>query len=889
MNKFKITISSLILGLSILASQNILAQEIKKSYQIPVNKEGLNSIIHELEEDQIHQEKLKAKYKAIQYTEDSVKLYLDRIDANGNPLYLRTLSIQKACKAINADKVYNDTSIPTLDGSGVKVGVWDEKVARTSHKELVGKVINRDGAAENSNHSSHVVGTIVAQGVRSASFRGLSPGVIMWSYDWSNAFGELAAAADSGLLVSNHSYGLNITGATKYMFGKYDNYAKTFDNITYYAPHLLPVKAAGNSQSAGHNPVDQGFDLITDGGLAKNVLCVGGLTYNLSNPTISSCTMSTYSSWGPTDDYRLKPDICTPGYFASTFATHDSAYGYSGGTSMATPVVSGVVALIQDYFIQEHGRPMLASTAKAIILNTAEDKGNPGPDFKHGWGVLNAEEAIRVMKNKERFAQIIEDTLTNGQTDTIAFYYDGVHPLKATLAWTDPAFNFSNSTMTIEDAFVKVLVNDIDMILVSGSNTYHPYTFDTSLAFTQVAQTGDNSRDNVEGIFPGNIPVGEYKIIVSHKGTLTNGSQAYSLVIDGQDNPHCPSVRNIQVDTMNDGKVKLSWNKVLGSQNAEVTYSSTITNSVNQVVLANDTSIILSDANYDDNIDISLIQYLGAKQDSSNMVTMNVQTPSKPCDLIPILTASNLTTESVDLDWMTAVYDANTNYILQYRKLSDNSWTDISGTYPTESTVIGGLEDDELYEVRVKESCDVNLAFTYVQFSTLADAGSSLGLEDIRVEASHEAGVNTISVLEIEDIEQIKIAKMKNGNFEEMDTMLTGEVFVDKDLEGKESVYKLTFIADYEELSKVVVINHDLESDEEYTATIENNVLDIYVGADRNVLVEIFNNLGQKIGQESFDNQISSQIDLNKYHASMSLISISIDGIHFKTLKHINI
>ncbi len=889
MNKYQFTIPIFILSSSILPDQEIHAQNIRGSVEVKFNRGGLALLGKFLEKDREEQAILKQKFEPYKFTEDSTLLYLDRVDPNGNPIYLKTLYVQRAGKAMNVDDVYADTSIYNLDGTGVLVGVWDRSVARTTHQEFAGVVNNMDGGSEYSDHSSHVVGTIVSQGVKSSLYKGIAPGATMWSYNWSNAFSELTAAADSGLLVSNHSYGISVTDANKYMYGKYDVYANYFDNIAYNAPYLLPVKAAGNSQDDGFNTADQGFDLLSDGSVAKNTLSVGGLSYSFSQPDISTVSMSSYSSWGPTDDFRLKPDICAPGLFHSTFALHDSSYGNSGGTSMSAPLVTGVVALLQDWNFRKKGYPMLASTAKAIILNTAQDLGIPGPDFKHGWGAINALEAIRVLKMDERFTQVIEDTLANGQSDTISFYYDGVHPLKVLLAWTDPVHAIDYGNYTIEDAYDITLENDLDIVLSSGNGIYLPFTFDTTLAYTQQAQMGDNSRDNVEGIFPGSIPEGEYQIIVSHKDTLTNGVQAYSLVINGQDNPYCPSPRNLALDTLSDGKLQVTWSKMIPNQYADITYSSTINNSSHQTVIMNDTTFVLADANYDDNIDFSIKQFINTigNLDSSNLITLNLQTPSKPCSTIQYIHGNNITTESVDLEWNATIYDANTIYTLEYKKSSDSLWNDMSNSYPQEGTVIGGLDAGESYDVRIKESCDSSNNHAFYSFTTLSSFGSALGIENFDITASHQNGNNRISIHQHEEIEFVDIAKWSAGSFGPKVRLGIEYIYEDSDIHGDESVYNVNIHTSQGLWSKVISIAHSDHEDDQIKTHIEDNILTINFSRDADAQIDIYNSLGQKIGTENIHQNRIAQIDLNQYSAITQIIAISIGGTRYKTIKYI--
>src|SRR5690606_18408777 len=122
------------------------------------------------------------------------------------------------------------------------------------------------------------------------------------------------------------------------------------------------------------------------------------------SPGSPSFRISRFSSFGPTDDGRIKPDIMGVGEDVYSLASDDrSSYGISSRTSMATPNVTGSLALLQQYYQELFGEYMRAATLKGLVLHTALDLGTPGPDYRTGWGLLDTEAA----------AEHITHTLTN--------------------------------------------------------------------------------------------------------------------------------------------------------------------------------------------------------------------------------------------------------------------------------------------------------------------------------------------------------------------------------------------------------------------------------------------------------------------------------------------
>lgn len=174
---------------------------------------------------------------------------------------------------------------------------------------------------------------------------------------------------------------------------------------------------------------------------------------------------------------------------------------------------------------------MLSSTLKGLVCHTAFDAGNPGPDYIYGWGLLDMSKAAQAITDNGTKSLVSEKTLAQGQTQTYNVISSGSGPLRATIAWTDPAGTVT-STGVINNRTPK-LVNDLDIRVSTGSTTFSPWVLDYSNPSAN-ATTGDNIRDNVEQVYIANtVPGTSYTITVTHKGTLTNGSQPYSLIVTG--------------------------------------------------------------------------------------------------------------------------------------------------------------------------------------------------------------------------------------------------------------------------------------------------------------------------------------------------------------------
>ena len=174
------------------------------------------------------------------------------------------------------------------------------------------------------------------------------------------------------------------------------------------APNYLMVVAAGNDGGDNYSngiPLDgnSNFDKLSSHATSKNNMVVANASeigIDASGDFIS-VGINSSSSQGPTDDYRIKPDITGKGTnLYSTVESSNSAYSSLTGTSMASPNVSGTLLLLQQHFNELNETFMKAATLKGLALHTADDAGAIGPDAVYGWGLLNAKRAAAVISNR---------------------------------------------------------------------------------------------------------------------------------------------------------------------------------------------------------------------------------------------------------------------------------------------------------------------------------------------------------------------------------------------------------------------------------------------------------------------------------------------------------
>ena len=504
--------------------------------------------------------------------EDGGYAELQRIDPDGSLIYYRTMNVAAARSTRTNHVNIGGSTGYNLDGQNMIAHVWDGGLARSTHQEYDGpggtdRFSIGDGTTTLNYHSAHVTGTIIASGVV-ATAKGMAPQARAVGYEWNNDLAEATTAASNGMLISNHSYGYRSDLVSDYYFGAYITDSRDWDALHYNAPYYLMVVAAGNDGTTNYNaaPLNPSFpqyDKLTGHATSKNNMVVANAQdANIDDAgNLISVSINSGSSQGPTDDYRIKPDITGNGTSVySTYESSNTAYASITGTSMASPNVAGSLLLLQQHANNVNGSYMRSATLKGLALHTADDAGIAGPDAIWGWGLMNTKRAAEAISQNGNQSIISELTLMQGQTYTIQVDADGVNNLMASISWTDPA----GTATTATNSTIARLVNDLDLRVSQGATNHLPWR----LTGVNTNDRGDNVKDPYERVDVTGA-AGAYTVTVTHKGTLSGGAQNYSLIITGVSstpivcNPEVPT--GLTVVGVGSSTASISWNAVAGS------------------------------------------------------------------------------------------------------------------------------------------------------------------------------------------------------------------------------------------------------------------------------------------------------------------------------------
>lgn len=467
---------------------------------------------------------------------------LMKLSPEGLPIYYSTQNIN-AAKATRANQINTGGAMGlSLDGQGMTIREWDGGNVRSTHSAFGGRVTVVDDQSTNYvAHSTHVCGTLVAAGVP-ANVKGMASQANARTFNWDEDESEAISEVQGGMLVSNHSYGVPITsnGETipSWLIGSYSSDAVAWDEIAYNAPYFLAVMSAGNDGQNEDNPepLSFGFDKLVANKTAKNNLVVASCqdVSPAADGTLSPAliNISSFSSEGPTDDLRVKPDITGNGdNLTSTGSISNNSTAVMSGTSMASPNVAGTLILLQQHYKNKTNSFMRAATLKGLACHTADDAGDAGPDAVFGWGLLNAKKAVETINNNGLSSWVSEENLNNNQVYTMTVNSPGGIPLMASITWTDIPGEANTGNLGANDP-TPALVNDLDIRVTRNGTTYYPWRLSED-PNDPALRNGDNAVDNVEQVKIDAPAAGQYTITVSHKRTLLTGSQKYSLMITG--------------------------------------------------------------------------------------------------------------------------------------------------------------------------------------------------------------------------------------------------------------------------------------------------------------------------------------------------------------------
>jgi subtilisin family serine protease len=501
------------------------------------------------------------------------------------PYYDPQLTNNVACDTImEVMPVWEDLGIY---GKGQVVAVADTGLdtgsLNTLSADFRGRVLRAYGLGwegvwrDRHGHGTHVAGSILGSGVLSGShpaehqyagsFAGVAPEaqlIVQSVMDQEGTLGGIpedlnhlfGPPYEDGARIHSDSWGTDGKGEYSFRSQMADQFAWTHKDMSL-------IFAAGNGGQDVFPPfgvIDP--DAISSPGTAKNVITVGATesqrktdvlwarwtyiyyVYPLINDLISDNPngMAAFSSRGPTDDGRIKPDLVAPGVNIISARSHDPEagvgwgaidehYSLGGGTSMSTPLVAGASALVREFYVEQKGLSNPSAVLiKATLVNgavniapgqygTGETQEIPWevPNNVIGWGRVNVKNSL--MPASPRRIEFDDHTagLETGESAvyayTIAAAPDDPAALRVTLGWTDypgalPA--------------ARALVNDLDLEVV-GPDGAHYYG------------NGGSSPDrlnNVEDVVIENVPAGVYQVIV-RAYNAPYGPQPYALVVSG--------------------------------------------------------------------------------------------------------------------------------------------------------------------------------------------------------------------------------------------------------------------------------------------------------------------------------------------------------------------
>ena len=414
--------------------------------------------------------------------------------------------------------------IVAVADSGLDTGFDNPGIDGDIHLDFDNRVtfINYIGlsADDTNGHGTHTTGSVAGNGSRSGgAYQGMAPDADIIFQGLGDDAGSNSIDFPSGgftkVVQDAYNIGARIhsdSWGDPDAAGAYDTLSQETDQFVWDNKDIAIFMAAGNDGVSG----------INSPGTAKNVITVGASDSSRFGGNINDIAI--FSSRGPTDDGRIKPDVVAPGrWILSTrssmpgasysWGIFDDYYAYSGGTSMSTPITAGAAALVRQYYVDNESISPSAALIKASMINGAVNLSLSSNS--QGWGRINITNSL--FPNFPSSVYYHDENSGGGLSTSEIWNYsynvtNSTIPLRITLVWTD----YKGSPLVIPQ-----LVNDLDLVVTGPFGSY--------------LGNGGDSANNVEQVELPAPSVGIYTIQVN--GTnIPHGPQPFALVISGAAN-----------------------------------------------------------------------------------------------------------------------------------------------------------------------------------------------------------------------------------------------------------------------------------------------------------------------------------------------------------------
>ena len=396
-------------------------------------------------------------------------------------------------------------------GEGIGVMVRDDgKVG--PHIDFEGRLFNQVNNSGQS-HGDGVAGIIGGAGNILPINRGMAAGSDIFVVNYQPNFLDpqtVNLINDGSVQITNSSYSNGCNDG-------YTSITRTVDQQTLDTPSLLHVFSAGNSNpsNCGYGAGSQWGNITGGHKQGKNVMTTANVLFN--GQIVNS------SSRGPAHDGRIKPDIAAYGNFQIS-TNENNAYQQFSGTSAAAPGIAGISAqLYQAYGELNGGNFPPSALIKATLINTANEAGNIGPDYKYGWGIVNALQAVKLIEDGRYLSDEVSQGLTNSHTINVPA---GTTQVRFMVYWSDSAAAAGAD---------PALVNDLDLVVTNPSNdTFQPWILDPTpdpITLNNPATNGPDHLNNMEQVLINEPIAGDYDIDISGFN-VPMGPQEYFIVYE---------------------------------------------------------------------------------------------------------------------------------------------------------------------------------------------------------------------------------------------------------------------------------------------------------------------------------------------------------------------